>query len=112
MTDIGDGARIGNHAVDPATNEQTGFVAFTTGGAATDPTTVRLVIQKPDESQLEYGWPVAGADGPLTKEATGRFYSDLVLDQSGKWQYRLIGAGAVAAVFEGSFRVQRQRVVG
>lgn len=108
--DVGDGVRVGNHAVDPATGGQTGFVAFTTGGVATDPTAVTLTLQRPDATHLVYGWPSAGADGTLTREGTGRFYRDLVLDQGGKWGWKLAGTGAVATVQESSFRVDRSKV--
>lgn len=106
MTDVGDLERFGNPSQD------TDSAAFTTlAGAATDPTAVTLVVQKPDGVQLAYGWPSAGADGTLTRESAGRFYFDVLIDQAGKWQFRLAGTGAVTAASEGSLRVQRQRVV-
>lgn len=106
MTDIGDLERFGNPSQDTAS------AAFTNlAGVATDPTTVLLTVQKPDGTQLHYGWPSAGADGTLTRESAGRFYFDVLLDQAGKWQFRLAGSGAVTAASEGSLRVQRQRVV-
>lgn len=108
--DVGDGIRVGNHATDPAVGGSTGFVAFTTGNVATDPTTVTLTLQRPDTTQLVYGWPAAGPNGTLTREAAGRFYRDLVIDQSGKWRWKLAGTGAVAAVQEGSFSVQTSKV--
>jgi len=111
MTDIGDGVRIGNHAIDPATAGQTGFQAFTVAGAATDPTTVELTIRKPDGTFLEYGWPSAGANGTLTKESVGRFYFDVLIDLPGKWSFRLAGTGVAAAAVEGLFVVQRQKVI-
>lgn len=106
MSDIGDLERIGNPSQD------TSSAAFTTlAGTPTDPISVTLVVQKPDGTQLVYGWPSAGANGTLTRESAGRFYFDVLLDQSGKWQFRLSGTGAVTAASEGSLRVQRQRVV-
>ncbi len=111
MTDIGDIIRFGNssNAVDA---DGVAAAAFTNlAGTATDPTAVTLEVQLPDGTFLEYGWPVAGADGSLTRESAGRFYADIEIDQSGTWRYRLAGTGAVGAVSEKSIRVQRQRVV-
>lgn len=106
MTDVGDLERVGNPSQDTAS------AAFTTlAGTPTDPTAVTLVVQKPDGTQLHYGWPSAGADGTLTRESAGRFYFDVTIDQSGTWRFRLAGTGAVTAASEGSLRVDRQRVV-
>lgn len=106
MTDIGDLERFGNPSQD------TTSAAFTNlAGTATDPTAVTLIVQKPDGTQLVYGWPSAGANGTLTRESAGRFYFDVLIDQSGKWQQRLAGTGTVTAASEGSLRVGRQRVV-
>ena len=106
MTDIGDLERFGNPSQD------TTSAPFTTlAGVATNPTAVTLVVEKPDGSQLAYGWPGAGADGTLTNESAGRFYAEVLIDQSGKWLFRLEGTGAVTAASEGNLRVDRQRVV-
>lgn len=106
MTDIGDMIRFGNPSQDTAS------AAFADiAGTATDPTAVELAIQKPDGSQLVYGWPAAGTDGTLTRESAGRFYADVLIDQSGTWRFRLAGTGAVTAASEGSLRVDRQRVI-
>ena len=106
MTDIGDTIRFGNYS------GAEGAEAFENiSGAATDPAIVTLVIQKPDGTQLEFGWPSAGPDGTLIKESTGRFYTDIEIDQSGKWQQRLFSTGIVTAASEGTLRVDRQRVV-
>jgi hypothetical protein len=106
MTDIGDVVRFGNYS------GAEGAEAFQDiDGIITDPIAVVLVVQRPDGSQLVYGWPTAGDDGPLTKEATGRFYADVEIDQSGKWRYRLEGDGIVTAAAEGTLRVDRQQVL-
>lgn len=100
MYDIGDQVRLGNYS------GADGAAAFATlAGTATDPTVVTLTVEKPDGSQLVYGYPSAGADGTLTKESTGRFYRDVTLDQSGMWSYRLVGTGAVVAAAEGQLHV-------
>jgi hypothetical protein len=82
-------------------------------GAATDPTAVTLTIQKPDGSELVYAWPTPGVGQlSLTKEAaqTGRFYADVVIDQAGRWRYKLVGTGAVTAAAEGELRVERSHI--
>ena len=106
MADIGDLYRFGNPSQD------TDSAAFTNlAGTATDPTAVTLVIQKPDGTQLAYGWPAAGVSGTLVRESAGRFYFEVLIDQSGTWRQRLAGTGAIVAAAEGSLRVQRRRVV-
>lgn len=106
MTDIGDLVRFGNPSQDPDSAPFSDLA-----GTATDPTTVTLVVERPDATQLEYGWPSPGADGTLTKEAVGQFYAAVEIDQSGVWEYRLAGTGAVVAAAEGTLRVVPRRVV-
>lgn len=108
--EVGSLERLGNHATDPATGDATGFGAFTTADAATDPTAVTLKVKKPDETTLTYGWPSAGANGTLTRESAGRFYYDVTLDQDGLWEFRLSGTGAAQAAVQARFRVARLRV--
>jgi hypothetical protein len=106
VTDIGDLERIGNpsQATDAAP-----FADLT--GTSTDPTAVILVVQKPDGTKLHYGWPSADTDGTLNRESVGRFFYDVLIDQSGTWRFRLAGTGSVTAAAEGSLTVQRQRVL-
>jgi hypothetical protein len=105
MADIGDMYRFGNpsQAADAAP-------FATLAGTATNPTAVTLVILKPDGTKLHYGWPAPGADGTLVNESAGRFYADVVLDQSGTWRFRLAGTGAVTAASEGKLKVDSQKV--
>lgn len=112
MTDIGDAIRFGNPAIDPVTGQAIAspVAAFKTGGAAIDPTAVTLTIQRPDGTQLVYGWPAPGADGPLIRESAGRFYADVVIDQSDRWRCFMRGTGNVAAAAETSLYVQRTKV--
>ena len=109
---IGDVYRFGNPLEDPATGQPLAAPpgAFRTDGADADPTTVTLTVQRPDGTQLVYGWPSAGADGTLVREAAGRFYADIPLDQAGTWAYKLRGTGTVAAVEEATLRVERGKV--
>lgn len=107
MPDIGDRDRIGNPEIDPATGVALAAPPppFTTGGVATDPTTVLLTIRKPDDTRLEFGWPDPEVDGLLVRESTGRFYQDVTYDLSGTWKYRLEGTGACVAAEEGFVQV-------
>ncbi len=104
IIDTGDKRRYGNHLTDPVTLAATGFAAFTNdAGVATDPTEVRLTIQKPDGTQLVYVWPTPGVgEFSLTNDAAGagRFYADVEHDQAGIWYVRLAGTGAVMAAAE------------
>lgn len=114
MPDIGDRDRIGNPGIDPATGAALALppAAFTTDGAATDPTTVTLTIRRPDDDLLVFGWPDAGADGQLERESVGRFYAEVTYDVAGYWHYRLAGTGACVAAEEGFVRVRASEVLG
>lgn len=100
--DLGDVARVGN------SSEATEAAAFASlAGAATDPTSVTLTVERPDGTLTVYAWPTPGAgESTLTRQATGRFYADITLDQEGLWSYRLVGTGAVAAAAEKRFIVR------
>ena len=105
--DVGDLIRLGNPSQDTAS------AAFTNlAGAATDPGAVMLIVEKPDGvTKLKYGWPSASTNGTLTKESAGRFYYEVLLDQSGVWKFRLEGTGTVTAAAKGVLRVDRQTVL-
>ena len=99
--DVGDVVRVGNYSGASLSEPFENIV-----GAATDPTAVSLTVERPDATVLVYGWPLAGDDGTLTKESTGRFYFDVGLDQPGMWRYRLVGTGTAAAAARGQFIVR------
>jgi hypothetical protein len=102
---IGDLLIVGNHTA-------TGAAAFTVAdGTPTDPTAVVLTVQRPDETQLVYAWPSAGADGTLTRQSAGRLYYLVEMDQDGVWGWRLEGTGAVTAAAQGSFYVEPLNVL-
>jgi hypothetical protein len=111
MTDVGDMYRFGNYSTS-VNQDGVPAAAFTDlAGVAQDPTTVTLIILKPDKiTKLHYGWPSAGADGTLIRETTGRFYIDVVLDQSGRWRQRLQSTGVPTAASESILVVDKQRV--
>ena len=108
--DVGDLIRLGNQAGD--NEDETARVAFTDiAGVAADPTSVSLVIKKPDGTGLTYNYPTQGAgDGVLIKEATGRYYRDLELDAHGLWHWTLSGTGVVETSESGAFFVRRSTV--
>ena len=75
-------------------------------GAAADPTTVTLVLTKPDRTTNAYTWAL----DQVKRESIGKFYYDLIPDQSGTWYYEWRGTGAVQAVDPGQFIVRYQFV--
>jgi len=103
--DINDLVRIGNHT---GTNENgDARAAFKDpAGVATDPSAVTVRLRKPSGDVLVYGWPSAGADGTLVKEATGKFYIDVLIDESGTWYWQLTGTGTVQTSEAGEFWVR------
>lgn len=105
--DIGDKVRIGNHL--GSNDDGNTRDAFTNvSGVATDPSAVTLRVRKrPSGTTHIYSWPSAGADGTLTKEATGRFYFDVsfTTGDDGRWAWRIEGTGTVTAADEGEFTI-------
>lgn len=77
--------------------------AFTVGGADADPTAVTLEVLDPSGNQSSYTW----AAGQVVRQAAGRFYYDLAVDEAGLWRYRWEGTGAVVSAGEGHFYVRR-----
>jgi hypothetical protein len=102
MPTIGDMLRFGNYS---GADESEAFTSLS--GTAADPDAVVLTIRRPDHTTLVYGWPLAGADGLLEREAAGRFYADVVIDQSGEWTQHMVGAGTVNAVAQDRHRIAR-----
>jgi hypothetical protein len=101
--DVGDIVRLGNHS----TNTDT--AAFTdASGVATDPTTVTLVLDKPDGTTTTYTYL---GNPALLKETTGRYYVDVALTLAGLWYYRLAGTGTVQAAAEGVLNVRSSLVL-
>lgn len=74
-------------------------------GVSTDPTTLAFTVQKPDGTDLHYGWPDAGTDGLLTRAAVGVFSVAQPLDQSGPWYVQVQGLGAAQDATSTMFRV-------
>lgn len=78
-------------------------VFTTTAGVATDPTTVALKLKEPDGAETSYTY--AGA--AVTKDSTGTYHKDVVVDASGTWHYRWVGTGAVTSAEEGRIVVRK-----
>ncbi len=104
IMDLGDMRRYGNHI-------GSGVGAFKDiDGDDADPTEVLLTVQKPDATEDVYVWPYPSADPSqleLSKEADGRFYADVLHDQSELWKIRLEGTGTVTAAAELIVRVRQ-----
>jgi len=106
---VGELPRFGNHGVTvielAAGVPPDARAPFTDlNGAAVDPTSVTLHVLKPDGSTLAYGWPVTATNGTLTKESTGRFYMDVLIDQAGRWKINQSGTG-LAQTTTGDYEV-------
>jgi hypothetical protein len=108
--DINDLVRIGNHTGTNGNGDSR--AAFKDPlGVATDPSAVTVRLRKPSGAVLIYGWPTVAADGILVKEATGKFYIDVLIDEAGTWYWQLTGTGTVQTSEAGEFWV-RPTLVG
>jgi hypothetical protein len=78
-------------------------VAFTdSAGAAANPGTVAVVVEKPDGTETTYTTPT------VTNPSTGAFQLILTADQSGMWSYRWTGTtGTTVAIDEDKLHVYR-----
>jgi hypothetical protein len=74
---------------------------FAISGAATDPTTVTLLVEKPDKTQTTYTYSAS-----ITKSSTGVYTKQVTLDQRGIWRYVWTGTGTVIAAAEGTVTVR------
>lgn len=61
-------------------------------GTVNDPTSVTFQAKDPHNTITTQA---------VTKQATGIYYTDLLLTAPGIWHYRFVGTGAVAAANEG-----------
>lgn len=82
-------------------NAPTFSCTFAVSGAHTDPTTVSLLIEKPDKSQTTYTY----AASEITKSATGVYTKQVTLDAVGIWRYVWTGTGACASSDSGTVTV-------
>ncbi len=77
-------------------------VTFTSGGVATDPTTVTFQFLPPGGSVTTY---LYGVNGQILRDATGQYHVDLTGNVVGRWALRFAATGAVTAAVEGEFDV-------
>lgn len=77
---------------------------FKSGGVFTDPTTVSLYVQDPDETEYTYIYTITGA---ISRLSTGRYYYDLEVGKTGMWYYKYEGTGAVNQTAEAALIVKR-----
>jgi hypothetical protein len=92
--DIGDLVRI------------TGTFVLPTG-TATDPTTIRVIVQDPSGNESAY---VYGSGATVGKTSTGIYYADISVDEAGEWPYRWTGTTACQSATE-SYWLVRERIV-
>jgi hypothetical protein len=101
--DEGDLVRLGN----PSSNTDTDPFRDI-AGTATNPTAVALTVLRPDGTDFVLGWPVAGVNGNLINETTGRFYGDYAVQagETGLFAWRFSGTGEVETSEAGLFYVR------
>jgi hypothetical protein len=76
-------------------------------GALADPTGLVCKIVDPSSNQEKLTY---GVDADLKKEATGIYYVDRTIDESGLWRYRFEASGAVQTHEENFIEVREQKV--
>lgn len=76
---------------------------FKVATTLTDPTTVTLYITHPSGTTDTYTYALA----EITKDSTGIYSKQIVVDASGEWNARYVGTGTCAAVVQSRFAVRR-----
>lgn len=77
-------------------------VAYTSGGVATDPTTVTLSLKTTTQQNMPTTIYTFGSSS-IVKDSTGNYHFDIATAASGVWFYRWVGSGVVNAASEGQF---------
>lgn len=80
---------------------------FAVSGAATDPSTVSLVVTDPAGTATTYTY--AGAT--ITKSSTGVYTKNITASTAGLWAYTWTGTGTAADVANGTFEVHANQPV-
>lgn len=75
---------------------------FKRNAVYTDPTTVTLKVKDPSGNISTYTY----AAGEITKESTGIYYKDVVLDESWTWKARYETTGPVETAVEIEMQVE------
>jgi hypothetical protein len=68
-----------------------------------DPSAVTLVVRTPAGVETTY----VVAAGQIVKDSVGVFHADIPLTASGRWNWKWVGTGVVAAVDEGAIFVDQ-----
>lgn len=79
----------------------------TTAGAALNPTKVTFTYERPTGVITVLTSTMAGVTNP----AVGTFYTDLGIDASGVWEYRISSTGTLRTSTQSWFRVRTQRAI-
>lgn len=74
-----------------------------------DPSTVLFFVKNAQGSVSTYQYAQAGAS--VTRAATGAYYKDITVDQTGTWFYRAQGTGGVQAADEWGLIVDRSFIL-
>jgi hypothetical protein len=77
--------------------------AFTSAGAAIDPTAVTAKYKTPAGTTTTL---VYGTDGALVRDSAGNYHVDVDADEVGTWYYRFASTGTGQAASEEAFRVR------
>lgn len=76
-------------------------------GTAVDPTTLTVYYKDPSGNVSEL---VNGTDTDVVKSATGNYYTDISIDEVGRWYYRFKGTGSAQAAGETFFLVRKLNI--
>lgn len=82
---------------------------FTDSNGAADPTAITLYVKDPSGSITELTYD-SDVSSDIASSGTGVFYSDIDIDESGKWFYKFKGTGAVQAASTYWFTVKREEI--
>lgn len=77
-----------------------------TGAALADPTKVTIKYQDPSGNITT----VTSTGASVVHPSTGIYYTDVVPDESGVWEYHIYSTGLITSSTEDWFRVRTQRV--
>lgn len=95
---VGTVAVMNNYVVGNTVRLATATAFKNSAGVITDPTTVAVKYRKPDGTVVTNNAP--------TKDGTGLYHVDVVIDQVGEWWYRFEGHGNLEAASVASFYVE------
>lgn len=77
-----------------------------TAGVLTDPTKVTIKYEDPSANVVT----ITSTAGSVFHPSTGVFYTDVVIDEAGVWEYRIYSTGLITSSTEDWFRVRTPRI--